>query len=86
MKLLTFDYKDLAGNETHRTVITISEPDSNYLTFDVSDINIIDQKAALEELNEAYNNYLNIRSQILDSYAILKIKAFKPERMTNMVS
>lgn len=86
MNLLTFDYKDLAGNETHRTVITISKPDSNYLTFDVSELPLVDQKNLLKELTELYDQYRADRDQVLDCYAVMKTRAFKPERMTNMVT
>jgi len=86
VKIITFDYKDLAGNETHRSVITIAEPRTNYLTYDVTEINEPERTTILNKLKDLENLYAKDRGDILEDHAVFKIREFKPERMSNMVS
>lgn len=86
MKILEFDYVDAKGDKTHRQVLVLSKPSENYLTIDVTEFdNNDDFCIMLDELDTLRAKHKDEETQLLDSWGLSKIRAFKPSRMSNMV-
>jgi hypothetical protein len=84
MKTLEFDYVDGKGDKTHRRVAVITEPSENYLTYDITELDVDAEYAFLDELEELREEFKNRENNLLVDMGVTKIRAFKPSRMSNL--
>lgn len=86
MNIITFKYTKKDATVSDRVVMVMSRPDTMYEGIDITELEAADQVMFLEEVNTAYNEYLQALDSIQRNFDVVhNYRRFDPLKMTDVV-
>ena len=87
MKLMEFTYTKKDKSVSQRALLVTSEPQSNYMGIDVSDVDVNDLPEIAHLMSKAKEEYLSKLAEIFAGFDIKhNYRQFIPANMTNVTT
>lgn len=71
MKTLTFKYTKRDGSVSERTLLSFIQPTDKYAGIDLSELDPEDAQAFIEDVQDAYDDFLHTLNSLQDSYDVV---------------
>jgi hypothetical protein len=86
MNILTFTYTKPDGKVSDRVLVVTQQPNDMYEGIDISELQDEAQADMINEMNQAYDTYLQSMANIKDKFDVVhSFRRFNPLKMTNII-
>jgi len=86
MNIITFTYTKPDGKVSDRVLVVTQQPNDMYEGVDISELEQADQALFINDMNEAYDFYLQAIAIIKDAHDVAQnYRRFNPQKMTNII-
>jgi len=87
MNILTFKYTKANATASQRVLAVLIKPNTMYEGIDISELEMPEQAMFAEQLDTAYNEYLNKVNMLKQEFDVVNnYRRFDPVKMTDIVS